>query len=309
MPLNTEDIISRFTEKHGSQYDYSAVVYTNIINKVKIGCKEHGEFLQSPKTHLRGSGCSQCSKEKQKKTLFQFLEKANETHNFRYDYSKVVYENARLKVSIICPVHGVFEQRATDHLSGAGCNQCVVDNCKVDLKDLINRFLSVHGDKYNYSKMKYVNIFTPIIIKCKKHGNFKQAPADHQRGKGCSKCISSKGENKIRLFLSSMKIDFVEQYKVCKNPKTNRDLKADFFIPDYNLVIEYDGEQHFKQVKTFGGSSALDSTQFRDSIKNEYCKENKINICRIPYYLHDRIENIILNYLKSIKNMKQEIKN
>jgi len=121
--ISTKDWIYMAKKVHGDRYDYSLVEYKNNHTPIKIICPEHGVFEQNPDSHLRGGGCSKCnggvrlSKE-------EFVKRANEKHNFRYDYSKFVYVNAHTDGIITCPVHGDFEQSPDLHLRGAGCPRC-----------------------------------------------------------------------------------------------------------------------------------------------------------------------------------------
>lgn len=117
---------------HKEKYDYSLVDYVNKHNKVKIICPKHGVFLQNAGAHIRGKGCKACSMDELRKIVqsstSEFIEKANNIHNFKYDYSLVKYTKAINKVKIICKHHGVFEQVAINHLSGCGCQKCSDEN-------------------------------------------------------------------------------------------------------------------------------------------------------------------------------------
>ena len=94
---------------------------------------------------------------------------------------------------------------------------------------------------------------------------------------------TSKGENKVKQILKSMNIEFETQktFDDCRNPKTNYPLKFDFYLPNYNCCIEYDGLQHFQETCYF--SDDLESRQYKDNIKDNYCKNNNIKIIHIPY--------------------------
>ena len=126
--LNTEEIIELFKEKHGDSYDYSKVVFTKMHEKVCIICKEHGEFWQTPSKHLLGQGCPKCSGIKKAKgrtlTTNDFIEKSSKIHNNKYVYDKTEYKGTYDSLTITCPIHGDFTQRANDHLNGHGCPIC-----------------------------------------------------------------------------------------------------------------------------------------------------------------------------------------
>lgn len=124
-------------------------------------------------------------------TTNDFIQKAVSIHGDKYDYSYVNYINAKTKVKIICPIHGLFEQTPNNHLYGkCGCPICA-GNRKSDLSDFIRKARMVHGDQYDYSKSVYVNSKTPLAIICKKHGSFLQSPVNHLSGKGCPKCAGN----------------------------------------------------------------------------------------------------------------------
>ena len=127
-------------------------------------------------------------------TTEEFIEKAKEIHKNKYDYSKVEYVNTTTPVTIICPIHGEFQQRPTDHLKGYGCKRCAAikanESRKLTTEEFIRRARKVHGDKYDYSKTNYVNNNTKVTIICPIHGEFYQLPYNHLRGKGCRKCNS-----------------------------------------------------------------------------------------------------------------------
>ena len=148
----TENFIEDAIKVHGNKYDYSLVEYINTRTKVKIICKKHGVFEQSPYVHLTGSGCKKCISRKY--TLNEFLEKCNKIHNNKYDYSLVDYKFNNTKVKIICPIHGVFEQNPNHHLNGHSCKRC---NCKnFNTKNnwtneiFIEKSNIVHNNKYDY---------------------------------------------------------------------------------------------------------------------------------------------------------------
>ena len=123
-----------------------------------------------------------------KLTTKEFVEKARAIHGDKYDYSKVEYINAKSKVIIICPEHGEFEQAAGGHLQGKGCPKCAGGGTGLTTEDFINKAKTVHGDKYDYSKVEYVNTHQEVCIICPEHGEFMQEPANHLSGRGCPKC-------------------------------------------------------------------------------------------------------------------------
>jgi hypothetical protein len=191
-----EKFIEKAKEIHGEKYDYSKVNYQKAIEKVIIICKEHGEFIQIPNSHLRGCGCPKCSKikscEKQRKNQEDFIKKSCEKHGNKYDYSRVIYINNSTKIIIICKEHGEFEQTPAGHLCG-GCSKCGhIKQSAINIDNFRNKFIEktkeVHGDKYNYSKVNYQKAIEKVVIICDIHGEFEQTPNSHLQGNGCYYC-------------------------------------------------------------------------------------------------------------------------
>ena len=282
--LTKEDFIKKASKIHNFKYDYSLVNYVNNRTKVKIICPIHGEFEQTPNNHFV-YGCSKCGGTS-KLTKEEFIKKANKIHNYKYDYSLVNYVNNRTKVKIVCPIHGTFEQIPNTHLNGSGCIYCRNDSYSkkysLSKEDFINKAKLIHDNKYDYSLVEYKNTKTKIKIICPAHGVFEQEPKDHLKGKGCPKCRSSKGERRIREILKSKGIIFEEQKKF-KDLKDKTCLSYDFYIPESNTLIEYNGIQHYKPLDCFGGRKKFLLQKHHDWLKREYAKKKGITLIVIPY--------------------------
>lgn len=183
--VTTEEIIERFKKIHGDKYDYSLVKYDKARHKVIIICKIHGEFMQVPHDHLRGSGCPKCYGRNIQKTLEQFLETAKSKHGNKYDYSKVTFTKVKDKVIIICSKHGEFLQTVDTHLRGSGCPKCCGRHKITD--DIIKEFKIIFEDKYDYSLVKYMKSNEKVKILCSNHGIFELRCYKHLSGRGCQK--------------------------------------------------------------------------------------------------------------------------
>ena len=184
--LTTNQFVERAKLIHGDTYDYSNTSYVSNSTKVTISCKIHGPFDQWPSDHLRGSGCRLCN-ERQQMTTENFIQRASDTHNGKYDYTPTTYTNTYNKVDIICPVHGTFNQVAKDHMAGYGCPMCGGTR-KQTTRDFIETAQKVHGDKYDYTLVDLKNMNKKVKIVCPNHGEFIQRPADHANGVGCPEC-------------------------------------------------------------------------------------------------------------------------
>jgi hypothetical protein len=183
--------IERSNKTHNNKYDYSKVDYKNIHTKVIITCPEHGDFSQSPNSHQRGHGCIECSGTKQRTTK-EFIDESKIIHGDTYDYSKVDYSSLKNRVTIVCSIHGEFEQYPSSHLKGHGCEKCgfklISDVKSFSKKEFIEKSKKIHGDKYNYDKVDYKTMVIDVIIVCKEHGDFTQQPYIHSVGSGCPQC-------------------------------------------------------------------------------------------------------------------------
>ncbi len=204
MPKDLQKKTLQFIEQsrlaHGDKYDYSKVEYVGALTKVCIICPEHGPFYQIPNSHKRGKGCQKCGRlnasRKKYSNTKEFIQKAKKQHGNKYDYSKVKYERATNKISIIClqvdevtgEKHGEFLQKPSSHLSGGGCPKCSGNYMNHEL--FVKRAKIVHKEKYDYSKVQYKNAKEKVIIICPDHGPYTQVADGHLRGSGCPKCAN-----------------------------------------------------------------------------------------------------------------------
>ena len=286
--INTKEFIEKAKIVHGNKYDYSKVVYRGANQKVRIVCQKHGEFWQTPGNHLKGCGCQKCAK-RIPMTIDEFIKKAKKIHGDKYDYKLVNKLSENKKIQIICKEHGMFEQYYHHHLKGSGCPLCS-NNKKSNTEEFIKTAKEIHGDKYDYSKVEYINNHTPICIICKEHGEFWQAPAAHLIKKaGCPLCNESKLEEEICLLLEKENIIF-ERQKKFDNIKFINLLPFDFYLPEYNTVIECQGIQHFEEIHFFNDGHRLE----KDKAKYDGCVNNGI---KILYYTN------IKNYKKYFNNI------
>jgi len=194
------------------------------------------------------------------------------------------YRNSRIKIKVICKKHPSYEWLITpsELLKRNGCPVCNKKQ-KINIDEIRFRNNVIHKEcGYIIPNQKYINNHSKIIVICPVHGEWLANPNNFFNGNGCPKCSESKGEKEIRNFLNEKDIIFTTQkkFKGCKDKKL---LVFDFYLPDYNICIEYDGEQHFKRFRFEKDDKELIKRQNRDKIKNTYCKNNKIKLYRISY--------------------------
>jgi protein-arginine kinase activator protein McsA len=312
--LTKEIFVGRSEKIHGKKYGYLLVNYKNIKTKVEIYCNICSKsFWQRPECHLIAQGCPDCgnveSANKRRRTNIDFINDAHKVHKVgRYGYGLLDYINSDTEVNIICNNCGVtFKQTPHGHLGGKGCENCSYIerglNCRTPQSQFISDAIAIHGYKFGYSLVKYNGQRVEIDIICNSClTTFKQIPKSHLIGGGCPNCKSSRGESRIRQFLIKNNIDYIynKSFGDCKNPKTDRRLRFDFFIPSSNLLIEFDGRQHFVEVSEEGFKrESLADIQYRDNIKNEYASKNNIKLLRIPYWDIRRVPEILKEHIIS----------
>ena len=303
-----EEFIKKACEKHKGKYNYSKVKYVNNRTKVCIICHEHGEFWQTPHMHTKGQGCPKCSG-KYIPTTEEWIENARNVHGDKYDYSKVKYVGTHTKVCIICPIHGGFEQTPHNHLEGQSCPTC--GKCIPTKEEWITSARKVHGNKYDYSKVEYVNARTKVCIICPEHGEFCQTPHKHLSGSGCPKCNLSHLERSVMNYLDENGITYDYQ----KRFKWLGRQSLDFYLPDYNVGIECQGEQHFFPVDFANKGIEWACKQFNKTVsldehKKDLCEKHGIKLLyfgNVPNYdtflgevVHDDVQYLI-DYLNEHK--------
>jgi len=202
--LTTDEFILKANVVHDGAYAYNKVVYINSQSLVTIICKHHGEFNQTPNSHLNGRGCLRCGVasnlcriEKGKPHhSSEFIRKSTDIHEGKYDYSKIVYVNSSTPVVIICPIHTSFSQIPANHLFGKGCPLCANQLRSKKNRGTAESFRmnaeKVHGKTYDYSNVVYLLSHVNVEIICRLHGIFYQSPSLHLSGNGCQMCGAMK---------------------------------------------------------------------------------------------------------------------
>lgn len=294
---NKSIFIKKAVEKHKKRYIYKYIKYKNSVTKIGIKCRKHGIFYQEPRIHLSGHGCPQCSYDNDKLRKHvkykDFLNKMISLYGNKYKFLKETYSPVKnTKVSFICKIHGLQTIYRKRIVSGHGCPQCGLilgkDKFRLGTEKFIKKATLIHGDKYDYNLTNYVINRNKVKIICPIHSVFEQKPILHLRGHGCPKCNASKGELKICNFLDKQNIKYIREYTIKKIR-----FRYDFFLPDYNLIIEYHGKQHYTPVDIWGGVEGLKKRKSVDRFKKSLALSNKYNFLAIHYKNYDNIEKLI----------------
>ena len=286
--LTIEEFIKRAREVHGDTYTYGSVKYVNQQTKIIITCPKHGDFQQLPTNFIRGYGCPKCSKNV--RDTETFINKAKDVHGNRYDYTKVLYKRTDFPVTIICPEHGEFEQLPSVHLSGSKCPKCSHRSYKLTTEEFIKRAHEVHGDKYDYSKVKYVNSQTIVTITCPEHGDFNKLPPDHLKGSGCKICGNLKRKKEkikkySKIFIEKANKIHNNFYDYSKIKYINNSTPVKIICPEHGEFMQQPSNHlmgkkcgrcagTYADIKTFVEKANKIHNNFYDYSKSVYLKNN-----------------------------------
>ena len=300
--LKFDIMFKEINEKINNQFSYDKSEYVNNSTPITFHCNKcNRNFKRKPTVFINSNhNCAYCSTEKRniRYTTEEWITKAKEIHGDKYDYSKVEYNKTDDKVCVIChkkdefgEEHGEFWVTPHSHtgLLKTGCPKC--SNKYSDKERFIKLANKKYNNYYDYSKVEYVNATTDVIIICPKHGEFKTTPNRHLNNSTCPLCNESSLEHTIRLLLEENNIRY-EFQKTFEWLKYESHMFLDFYLTDYSIAIECQGEQHFKPIDFFGGEDELKIIKERDRIKRQLCEENNI---KLLYYTETNLENFSEN--------------
>ena len=310
--LTQEQFIEKCYQAHSDVYDYSKAVYTEYRTKVIIICKIHGEFQQLPAAHYDlKQGCPVCSRiknnESNTKRKYTIESLSKRILNPNLEITSTEFKNIHSKISVRCKKHNIKTNVLGTSLinpkMGMFCSLCneeserKIDNRTYYFNNFITKAKEKHGDMYRYDLVEYVNDKTKVKIICTIHGIFHQKPANHISNNpcGCPYCKLSQGESRIQIYLKANSIVHIAQHKV-KIGESNH--YYDFYLPEHNTIIEFNGLQHYKPIKWFGGVETFKACVERDEIKRKYCQENNIKLIIIHYKDKDQIEETLKHQLQ-----------
>jgi Zn finger protein HypA/HybF involved in hydrogenase expression len=296
--ITQDDYLCRVDHIHGTTYDHSLIQFEHMRDKIVVVCRDHGQFWPTAANYLAGRGCPDCgsSRAAGKRTpklvlkIDEVLARFREIHGDQYDYTKVVYGHSNCYVEIVCRQHGSFLQAPSSHWMGKGCPECGrvtrAANQVLTTEEVIARFRQLHGDRYDYTDTEYGRFRQHVMIRCRRHGSFRQTPQAHLEGKGCPRCSQSSGETRAAAWLLERGIEFTVEFPVAIEGSTR--CRFDFFLPDQCAFLEIDGPHHYAPVQYAGMSlekaqHVFQQTQRRDALKGNWATENGVLVYRIRW--------------------------
>jgi len=254
------------------------------------------------------------------KTREEFIDEVKSKNQYDLDLTKFIYVNRNTKGIVKCNVCGhEWETLPSVLLGNHGCPICRAKDAhlkrRVPQEEVIRRLTEIYGDKYDLSRVEYINARTKIEIICKKHGSFMGKPHDLFRYHGCPYCQQSRAESLLKNIFEKNNIEFKPQFSFeWMKTSTYGKLSYDFYIPKQNIAIECQGRQHFEIVNAFGGEQEFKKILDRDNNKKQLSENNGV---KLIYFLDKRFnkymkENDIYfnntdELVKYIKDCKIEI--
>ena len=226
-----------------------------------------------------------------------FIQKARNVFGEKYDYSEVEYINSQIKVKIICPIHGEFMQRPAEHLRGKGCLRCgqIITGEKqkeVAAENFVQRCKRIHGDKYLYDNVHYVDAFTKVEVTCKKHGNFLVKPNTLLNGSGCAKCKAEKLHNTF----SKSNSEYISEVKGVHGEKY-----------DYGQTIYYNNKRNIKVICPKHGIFEINPLSHLQGCGCPQCSGYRGEIRITAFLEKEHIDYIRQYYIKStLSNCEQQ---
>ena len=302
--MTKEEFIENAKIIHNNYFSYERCNFTNVNSKVIVTCPIHGDFEVKASNHLNGANCKKCSKEgilhditlrpkrnasTKKLTTETFKEKLKEKWGDKYICPEdTEYVNNRTPINILCKEHGIFTITPNHILSGRGCPICG-RNKKKTTQQIIEEIKEAQPySDYNYDEVVYRGIHRHIKLKCNKCGTiFYNSPSNLIKNKnGCPGCNASQMEIEMRNFLDNNNIKY-ETEKTFEWLKNQGNMFLDFYLTDFNVTIECQGIQHFKDVNFGNSISLVEETQTRDKIKKELCEKHNIKVYYYANYHYD----------------------
>ena len=275
--------------------------YKGALVKIKHKCKQGHIYEQIPNSHLQGQGCPIWGNKRQSKKITKMHDDyLQECRDKGYDLPIEDYVNSGTKIKHKCLKGHTYKQTPNHHLQGNGCPICANIKKSNEFLKSSKKYIQECKDKgYNLPIEDYKGNKTKIKHKCNKGHIYLQTPSDHLQSIGCPICKESHGERFIRNYLDKNNIKYIPQ-KRFKDLNDNKPLSYDFYLPDYNMLIEYQGKQHYEECSYFGGKEKFKNQQYHDKLKREYAKKNHYRLLELHYSLdsQDKVDKYLKRRIK-----------
>ena len=260
-------------------YDLPVEDYINNKTKINHKCKQGHIYLQRPDNHLQGQGCPTCKK----KTPNEYLQECKDKG---LDLPVEDYIGANIKIKHKCKQGHIYLQRPSMHITPNRLNGCPKCNMARRRKAIAEYIQECKNKGLDLPVEDYIDNLTKINHKCRKGHVYPQLPSSHLLGVGCPICKESHGEHFIRNYLDKNHIKYIPQKKF-HDLKDKTYLSYDFYLSDYNILIEYQGQQHYESISfNSKNKTDLNKQQYHDNLKREYAKNNGYKLLELKYILN-----------------------
>lgn len=285
--VGKKELIGRLKNKFGNLYEVDKNSVVKATSPIRLNCKTHGWFEGIIGNLLNSSGCPNCKNEKAaairnkqlKLSRREIIKRFKLLHGDNYSYDEMYPDGINSVARIHCPNHGYFEQKVSTHLQGKGCPDCGAEQRRINQllsqNELYIRLKDVHGGLFIYPPNLGLELRESLPIICREHGIFLQPLRIHLDGNGCSECSQSLGARQVSFWLTEHEINYQVEAHIPAGKK-GLPLRADFYLPDHEIYIEYDGEQHFKPIAFFGMDEKTSISVFNEQIERDRAKEKWI---------------------------------
>lgn len=267
--------------------------YSNTSTPIEVQCSNGHISKKRYDGLLEGKGCRDCGNESRRVKVEEVVGFIKE---IGYIWENGEYKNSTSNLEIVCNKGHHFKSTLSNLKGGARCKECHHNSLRKDYEE-VKGIISNRG--YKLISTTYSNLRDKLLVECPKGHKYKVNLSSFKWGESdCSVCNAnsiSKGEAKISTVLENANVEYERQYTF-EGCKDKRKLPFDFYIPSLNLAIEFDGEQHYKPKFNDNGYGFA-TTEYHDNIKDDYCKDNNIDLLRIPYWEYKNIEDVLTQHL------------
>lgn len=284
--------------------DFSKSLYTGVEDYMEIVCKLHGPFKIKPHSIAKGGNCPMCSRNNRydpiRITIDELERIIKERYGDKYKLKRDTFTVASNNFVVVCEEHGPFITNLRT-IRSSGCRKCFIERDTLTSEEFIAKSKKLFPNMLTYDKVVYTGSKNKVTLTCKTHGDFDIIAGEHlrkgRRRYACPICTSSNGEKLIHTLLRDAKIKFTRQWSF-----QGSRYKFDFHIKKTKILIEYDGEQHFKPVDWYGGVEGYRKRVKSDKAKALLAKKNGYEIMRFAYYdTNAYIEEQLYKYLRASK--------
>lgn len=270
--------------------------YVDARTGIKFKCGECGNvWTVRPDNILSGKGCPRCRENRAKEALtlsdYELRKKIAEI-NPEIRIFQILESGTHGKSAVLCQKHNViWIAHNSTLLRGCGCRLCANEKIRESKVRSHDDFVKIVAQVSPHIEIvgEYINARKKVKVRCKNHNETYYATADLlMKGMAnCPKCTMTSGEYKVANYLDASGYEYIPQYSFDDADPVIKRKRFDFYLPELNTCIEYDGKQHFEPLQNFGGEETFEYTKKNDKIKDDYCAENNIRLIRIPYTVDD----------------------